>query len=51
MQGKNEILHIKNLLKPVKIVEKPVIIADKHEFENVKLRKTSQEILDDKIQR
>ena len=47
MQGKSEILHIKNLLKPVKLRENPVIRAE-HEFEHVKLRKT--ETTNDKLQ-
>ena len=45
--GKNEILLIKNLLKPVKTVDRPAIKTD-NEFESIKLRKT--ETLDDKIQ-
>ena len=45
--GKNEILLIKNLLKPVKIVDRPAVKTD-NEFESIKLRKT--ETQDDKIQ-
>ena len=45
--GKNEILLIKNLLKPVKIADRPAVKTD-NEFESIKLRKT--ETLDDKIQ-
>ena len=37
--GKNELLFMKNLLKPVKFIDKPVCKPE-FEFENVKLRKT-----------
>ena len=45
--GKNEFLLMKNLLKPVKIIDRPVTKPD-FEFETVKLRKT--ESADNKIQ-
>ena len=45
--GKNEFLLMKNLLKPVKIIDRPVTKPD-FEFETVKLRKT--ESTDNKIQ-
>ena len=38
-ENKNEFLLIRNLLKPVRTVEKPEIKTD-NEFENIKLRKT-----------